>query len=114
MSTNEMTMVKESGSGKLYESNGFLVPVLTGTAEEMVTNIAIAMLVMLVTTVMHLAGISLVVKLAKSHFQSWRFRHPFFRAQKLGEVILLMFLLSFVEMAVWAGVYLMVGAIENG
>jgi hypothetical protein len=30
MSTNEMTLIKESGSGKLYESNGFVVPVLTG------------------------------------------------------------------------------------
>ena len=35
MTTNELTMIKESGSGKLYESNGFLVPVLTGTAKEM-------------------------------------------------------------------------------
>ena len=35
MATKELTMIKESGSGKLYESNGFLVPVLTGTAKEM-------------------------------------------------------------------------------
>ena len=35
MTTNNLTTIKESGSGKLYESNGFLVPVLTGSAEEM-------------------------------------------------------------------------------
>ena len=79
----------------------------------MIINIALAMLVMLATTVMHLAGISLVVVLIKAHFQHWRYRHPFFRAQKTGEVVLLMFFLSFVEIAVWAGVYLLVGAIEK-
>jgi hypothetical protein len=79
----------------------------------MIANIAIAMVVMLVTTVMHLAGISLVVKLIKAHYQHWRHRHPFFRAQKTGEVVLLLFLLSFLEIAVWGGVYLLVGAIEK-
>ena len=79
----------------------------------MVSNIAIAMVVMLVTTVMHLAGISLVVKLIKAHYQHWRYRHSFSRAQKTGEVILLLFLLSFLEIAVWGGVYLLVGAIEK-
>ena len=32
-----MKPIKESGAGKLYESNGFLVPVVTGTAKEMGT-----------------------------------------------------------------------------
>lgn len=30
-----MKLIKESGDGKLYEANGFLVPVVTGTAKEM-------------------------------------------------------------------------------
>ena len=79
----------------------------------MITNIVLAMLVMLATTVIHLAGISLVVVLIEAHFQHWRYRHPFFRAQKIGEVVLLMLLLSFVEIAVWAGVYLITGAVEK-
>ena len=37
MATNKLTLITESGSGKLYESNGFLAPVLTGTAKEMGT-----------------------------------------------------------------------------
>jgi len=35
MATNELTLIKESSSGKLYEANGFLVPVLTGAPKEM-------------------------------------------------------------------------------
>lgn len=31
----ESNLLKESGNGKLYESNGFLVPVVTGSAKEM-------------------------------------------------------------------------------
>ena len=79
----------------------------------MIINIALAMLILLVTTIIHLAGISLVVVLIKAHYQHWRYRHPFFRAHKIGEVVLLMLLLSFVEIAVWAGVYLMAGAVEK-
>ena len=79
----------------------------------MVINIILALLVMLVTTVMHLAGIAMVVKLIKSRFNHWRYQHPFFLAQKTGEVALLMFFFSLVEIVVWAGVYLLVGAIEK-
>jgi len=32
---NKLSLLKESGGGKLYESNGFLVPVLTGSSKEM-------------------------------------------------------------------------------
>ena len=71
------------------------------------------MLVMLTTTVMHLAGISLVAMRIKKQADHWRSRHPFIRAHKIGEVVLLMFFLSLLEIAVWAGVYLMVGTIEK-
>ena len=79
----------------------------------MIINIAIAVLVILATTVIHLAGISLVVMLLKTHAEHWRYRHPFVRAQKTGEVILLMLFFSFIEIAVWAGIYLIVGAVEK-
>ncbi|MDX8339040.1 C45 family peptidase [Draconibacterium sp. IB214405] len=32
---SELNLLKESGAGKLYETNGFLVPVLTGSSKEM-------------------------------------------------------------------------------
>ncbi len=35
MAQNKLNLLKESGAGKLYESNGFLVPVLTGSPKEM-------------------------------------------------------------------------------
>ena len=79
----------------------------------MIVNIAIAVQVMLTTTVMHLAGISLVVMLLKTHADHWRYRHPFVRAQKTGEVVLLMLFFSFLEIWVWAGIYLLVGAVEK-
>ena len=68
---------------------------------------------MVVTTIIHIAGISLIAMLIKTHADQWRDCHPFIRAQKIGEVVLLMFFLSLLEIAVWAGVYLMVGAIEK-
>jgi hypothetical protein len=79
----------------------------------MIVNIVIAMMVMLTTTVMHLAGISLVVMLLKTHAHHWRYRHPFVRAQKTGEVVLLMLFFSFLEISVWAGIYMLVGAVEK-
>jgi hypothetical protein len=35
MTESKLNLLKESGAGKLYESNGFLVPVLTGSPKEM-------------------------------------------------------------------------------
>ena len=63
----------------------------------MIVNIVIAVMALLTTTVMHLAGISIVVMLLKTHADHWRYRHPFVRAQKTGEVVLLMLFFSFLE-----------------
>ena len=71
------------------------------------------MLVILATTVVHLAGIRLVVVLIKTHADRWRYRHPLVRAQRTAEVVLLMFLFSFVEISLWAGVYLLVDALDG-
>ena len=79
----------------------------------MIVNIAIALLITLTTTVMHLAGISFIVMLLNKHADHWRYRHPFVRAQKTGEVVLLMLFFSFLEISVWAGIYLLVGAVEK-
>ena len=79
----------------------------------MLVNLVIISLVMSATTLIHLAGISLVVVLIKTRVQHWQHRHPFIRALKIGEVVLLMFFFSFMEIALWAGVYLLVGAIDK-
>lgn len=79
----------------------------------MLASLFLASLLVAVTTIIHIAGISLVAMLIKTHADHWRYRHPFIRAQKVGEVVLLMFFLSLVEIAVWAGAYLLVGAINQ-
>jgi voltage-gated potassium channel Kch len=79
----------------------------------MLTNLSLATLLVATTTIIHIAGISLVTLLIKTHVDHWRYRHPFVRAQKTGEVVLLMFFLSFVDIVVWAGTYLLVGAINT-
>jgi len=79
----------------------------------MIASLSLASLLVAITTVIHLAGISLVALLIKKHADHWRHRHPFIRAQKVGRVVVLMFFLSFVEISVWAGVYLLVGAFEK-
>lgn len=79
----------------------------------MMISIAFSLLVMFVATATHIAGISLVARLVKTRADHWRRRHPFVRAQKVGAVVLLMLLLTLVEMAMWAGVYLLVGVIQK-
>jgi hypothetical protein len=69
----------------------------------MLASLSLASLLVAVTTIIHIAGISLVAMLIKTYADHWRYRHPFIRAQKVGEVVLLMFFLSLVEIAVWAG-----------
>jgi len=79
----------------------------------MLINMTLASLMMLVTTIFHLAGISLVILLLKAHVKHWHHRHPFVRAYKIGEVVLFMFFLSVVEVSLWAFLYLSLGAIKK-
>ena len=76
-------------------------------------NIALASLMMLVTTSLHVAGISLVVTFLKTHVANWRHRHPIIQARKIGGVALLMFFFSMVEVFVWALVYMWVGVFQK-
>lgn len=75
----------------------------------MLINIAISSLMMLFTTGLHVAGLSLVMVWIKAQAPNWRHRHAFARARKIGGVALLMFCLSIVEASAWAVVYLLVG-----
>ena len=79
----------------------------------MLASLYLASLLVAVITIIHIAGISLVAMLIKTHADHWRYRHPFIRAQKTGEVVLLMFFLTLADITVWAGAYLLVGAINK-
>lgn len=43
MTNRKLNLLREAGAGKLYESNGFLVPVLTGSPKEMGTQYGVLM-----------------------------------------------------------------------
>lgn len=79
----------------------------------MLANLSIASVMVALTTVIHIIGISMVVRHIKRHADHWPYRHPFARAQKTCEVVLLLFLLSLVDIALWAGVYLLLGALDK-
>ena len=79
----------------------------------MLANLFIASLMMLTTSALHVAGISLVAFMVKGHIGHWRHQHPIIRARKIGGIALVMFFLSVVEIWLWAGVYMLVGAFEK-
>lgn len=79
----------------------------------MLANLFIASLMMLTTSALHVAGISLVAFIIKGRISHWRRQHPLIRARKIGGITLLMFFLSVVEIWLWAGVYMLVGAFEK-
>ena len=80
---------------------------------DVLASLSLASLLAAVITIIHIAGISLIAMLIKTHADQWRDCHPFIRAQKIGEVVLLMFFLSVEDIALWAGAYLLVGAIDK-
>ncbi len=79
----------------------------------MLANLFIASLMMLITSAVHVAGISLVTWMVKGQLNHWRHQHPLIRARKIGGISLLMFFLSVAEIWLWAWVYLLVGAFEK-
>ncbi len=84
----------------------------------MLLNITIASLMMMATTAVHAGGISLIIFIIKSHKHHWATSNTLIwlsliRMQRIGGVVLLMFLLSLLEMAAWATLYLHVGAVDT-
>jgi hypothetical protein len=79
----------------------------------MLLNMNIAALLMVLTTVIHAAGMLVVVRviLSKSAqvINLSRWMHLF----SVGGVVLLMFLVSVIEVLVWSVTYLWLGAIEG-
>jgi len=79
----------------------------------MLINLIMATLMMLVTPTLHIAGLSFVLMRLKANAVPWRDRRTFVRAYKLGEIVVILFFLSVVEIMLWVGLYLLVGAIEQ-
>ena len=79
----------------------------------MLFNIVIGGLVILGTTVIHASGMMLVLKnldRTGGPLKRWLKRSPAFH---VGEAVLWLFLISLIEVALWASVYLFIGAIES-
>jgi Ion channel len=79
----------------------------------MLLNITIASLMMIATTAIHAAGINLAVVFVHVHNKHHDKQTPFYRLQRLGGVVLLMFFLSIVEVSAWAAVYILGGAFQK-
>ena len=79
----------------------------------MFLNIVIAAALMVATTAIHSGGMMLALHMIRSHGGLLRQRSGQKHIYRLGGVILLMFLLSLVEVLVWAVTYLVLNAIQG-
>ena len=80
----------------------------------MLLNIAIAALMLVVTTAIHAGGMMLAMHVNRA--QGGRLRQRLLRIRhypRVAEIVLLMFLVSVVEVLVWAVAYLALDAIEG-
>jgi hypothetical protein len=74
---------------------------------------AIAALLMVVTTAIHASGMLLVVRVVLSDEAQTRHRKQRMHLFSVAGVVLLMFLVSVIEILVWSVTYLWLGAIEG-
>jgi hypothetical protein len=78
----------------------------------MLLNIAIAALLMVVTTAIHAGGMVLAMHTIRLE-EHWLKRLLQTKVQKVGGVVLMMFLASLLEVLVWAVTFLVLNAIEG-
>jgi type III secretory pathway component EscU len=79
----------------------------------MLLNMTIAALLMVITTVIHAAGMLVVVRLVLSKSAQTINRTRRMHLFSVGSVVLLMFLVSVIEVLVWSATYLWLGALEG-
>jgi hypothetical protein len=79
----------------------------------MLLKIAIAALLMVTTTAIHAGGMFLVLRTVRPQSWRWRQRLHLTRIYQVGGTVLLMFLVSLVEVSIWAGTYLVLKAIQG-
>ena len=79
----------------------------------MLLNISIACLLFVATTVIHAGGMMLAFQLIKFHAEyTWK-KTKLLRMVKISSIVIFMFLVSVIEVLLWAVVYLGLGAIEG-
>jgi voltage-gated potassium channel Kch len=79
----------------------------------MLLKIAIAALLIVTTTAVHAGGMLLVLRAIRLHRANWRRRLQRTAIYQVGGTVLLMFLVSLVEVSIWAGTYLVLKAIQG-
>jgi hypothetical protein len=79
----------------------------------MMLNMAIAALLMVVTTVIHASGMLLVVRVVLTKDVQSRHRKKLMHLFSVGGVVLLMFFVSVIEVLVWSVTYLWLDALEG-
>ena len=79
----------------------------------MILNISIAALLMVLTIVIHASGMMLALKLFQKESMKLRQRLHLFRALRIGIIVVIMFLVSVIEVLVWAITYLKLNALEE-
>jgi type III secretory pathway component EscU len=79
----------------------------------MILNMAIAALLMAVTTAIHASGMLLVVRTVLSKDPQTRYHKKLMHLFSVAGVVLLMFLVSVIEVLVWSATYLWLGALEG-
>ena len=78
----------------------------------MLLNMAIAALLMVMTTAIHAAGMLLVVHLVLSKDAQTRRSKQWMHLYSVAGVVLVMFVVSVIEVMVWSATYLWLGAFE--
>jgi len=76
-------------------------------------NMAIAALLMVVTTAIHASGMLLVVRVVLTKDVQSRHRKKLMHLFSVGGVVLLMFFVSVIEVLVWSVTYLWLDALEG-
>ena len=79
----------------------------------MLLNIAIAALLMVVTTGIHAGGMMLAMKLGQVEGKNWMPRLQRYRILRISGIVVLMFMASVLEVLAWALTYLGLNALEN-
>jgi hypothetical protein len=79
----------------------------------MMLNMAIAALLMVVTTAIHASGMLLVVRVVLTKDVQSRHRKKLMHLFSVGGVVLLMFFVSVIEVLVWSVTYLWLDALEG-
>jgi len=79
----------------------------------MLLNMAIAALLMVITTAIHASGMLLVVRVVLQDMAQTTHRKKLMHLYSVAGVVLLMFLVSVIEVLVWSVTYLWLGALDG-